>query len=78
MFLDRNKTNLLESEPHQFCVEASELGLPPGPFPQAIETNLGNGQPLLIHRIERSAEGELGAVKYRQQFGCTCVTIWND
>lgn len=62
---------LQEWETGRFVVEASTLGLPPGCFPERIETDLGNGHP--FHRIALNESRAL----YRQALGCIVLSILN-
>lgn len=70
-----SRNQVIEHEAHRFSVDASELGLCPGEWPDKMETDLGNGQPLVL-RTNPHACGA-GCV-YTQQFGCIEVTVWND
>ena len=56
-----------------FAVEASDLGWPPGHAPHHVDTDLGNGLPLVL--LRRDAHGTL---TYRQSAGCIFVTVYND
>lgn len=69
-FLDRE--DIAEIAVHTFWAEASALGLPPGCFPERLETNLGNGRPLIRRTLT-----EAGA-SYDQANGCIEVIIAND
>ncbi len=61
------------ADPHHFTVEASDIGLAPGEWPDAIEVpGIGNGQPFL-HQLTTST-----AVRYRQAFGCIDLLVYND
>ena len=65
--------HVTETSPHTFVTEASDLGWRPGQnIPMELETNLGNGQPLIL----MSADGN--RAKYEQQFGCVSLTVFND
>lgn len=66
------RDNAREFSPHAFVSEASELGLPPGMWPDVLETDLGNR--LLLFRV---AVDDVGA-RYRQEFGCVRLSILND
>lgn len=66
------RDQVTEYEVHKFSAEASSLGLPPGRWPNGIETSLGNGQDLRMTHLD-----EVGA-HYRQQLGCITLTIFND
>jgi hypothetical protein len=61
-----------EVELHHFVTDASDIGIPPGPFPMRIETDLGNGQPFLLVR----SEGD--SARYAQSLGCIQLTVFND
>lgn len=71
-FIDRANDLLVEDRAHHFSACASDLGLRPGQWPATIDTNLGNGQPLVKRFVTE------GAVTYRQQLGCIDVTLFND
>ena len=58
--------DLREDPVHQFSCEASAIGLRPGHFPPAIETDAGNGELLSVQRPVFGADGELLGVLYRQ------------
>lgn len=74
MTIDREL--LLETEPHRFCAEASELEWRQWPT-QFNVPGLGNGMPFLpTHREVR--EGDLMFIRYRQANGCVDITIFND
>lgn len=55
----------------RFVVEASTLDLPPGRFPERIETDLGNGQPFYLFALDESR------ALYRQALGCIVLSILN-
>lgn len=63
---------------HQFISEASALGLRPGHWPAAFSTSLGNKLPLCKTHEQRSREGEIEYVTYRQSMGCVELRIFND
>lgn len=56
----------------RFIVEASTLGLPPGEFPKAIATTLGNGRPFIAQFADADS------VRYRQEAGTIGLEILND
>jgi len=62
-----------EYEIFKFSVEASELGLAPGVWPETIETSMGNKQPLRYAYTDANGERV-----YTQPFGCINVTVIND
>ena len=68
---------LHEFEVHKWSVEASDLGLKPGEFPQAIETTLGNGMPFYAYHTN-AVEGDIIYVAYMQGNGCIQLRIYND
>ena len=45
----------IAEDPHRLAVEACEIGLPPGVWPQQIATDLGNGQPFSL--LSSAADG---------------------
>ena len=61
-----------EISPLHFVAEASDLGLPPGVWPDAFTTDLGNGQRLV--RVDLDD----GRGLYRQSLGCIELAIYND
>lgn len=69
--------NAQEHEVHRFSADASELGLPPGSWPKAIATTLGNGLNFVFAGADREG-GELRSVTYRQVAGCIELEIFND
>ena len=58
--------DLREDRSHQFSCEASAIGLPPGYFPQTIETDAGSGEPLSRQRAVFGADDNLLGFLYRQ------------
>jgi hypothetical protein len=70
--------NCHEERPGEFIAEASTMGLPPGEWPTAIVTYLGNRQPFIYERNEVNQERELMAVHYTQAGGSATLTIFND
>lgn len=65
-----------EVAPHSYVTEASDLGL--RGWPKSLDTDEGNGQPLIAINIERDVEGDIQFVVYRQQFGCIQLHVFND
>ena len=57
----------------RWLVEASDLGLPPGVWPNTIETTLGNGNPCELIGTQPD-----GTHVYHQRFGVTRIAIFND
>ena len=71
MFADRSL--FTEYEVHCFNADAAELGIKAGQlWPRTIETNLGNGRPLIAVRLDATQ------AVYVQAVGCVRVTIYND
>ncbi len=65
--------------PHQYSIEASQLGLTPGEWPHMMLTTLGTGQPLLAKSDINVGVGERLSVTYQQKgaSGLTLV-VYND
>jgi hypothetical protein len=61
-----------EFECHKFSCFASDLGWRPGEWPRKVDTDLGNGQSLLI--LGMTGDGAI----YRQALGCITVHVLND
>jgi predicted metalloenzyme YecM len=61
-----------EHECHAFSAEASQLGWPPGEFPNLLETDLGNGRRMVLTSLTEQV------ATYHQQFGCITLSVWND
>lgn len=61
-----------EMSPDHFATEASMLCLPVGKFPKQIETEIGNGQPLVLNKWDGRE------FTYTQSLGCVTLTIFND
>jgi hypothetical protein len=60
-----------------FCVEASDLRLPPDwclAPPKQLTTDLGNGQPFLL----KLRAPDFSSVVYVQANGCIQLTVFND
>ena len=77
--------------PNHMIVEASELGLPPGYFPNWISTtDIGNGSPFYADKIVREVTnasdaeateieyGDVEAYVYRQNTGTLRLLVLND
>jgi hypothetical protein len=60
------------SDVHTFYADASDLGWPPGHWPNSVPTDMGNGQPFLLW--SRIADYAL----YRQGNGVLVLRVWND
>ena len=67
-----------ERLPHQFVAEASDIGLVPGSWPEQLQTDLGNGRPFLLHRLERGPDHEIYLARYTQELGCITLRVFND
>lgn len=80
MQVDRNKLQShMESRLINYSAEASELGLPPGQWPQQIMVvGLGNGHPFRPLKVLYDDSGEFGGLVYRQAMGCVNLTVFND
>ncbi len=57
---------------HEFLADASDLGIPPGPPPRKIETDIGNGKDFWL-----TERWEWGWV-YMQIAGCVMLRVQND
>lgn len=67
-----------EDEVHKFSAFASDLGLRAGQWPELLDTDIGNRQPLIRSSKKVTDSGDLAYVRYVQQFGCVAVIIHND
>jgi hypothetical protein len=84
--LEVSAANLLvETEPHQFCACASDLGLTCARiardgWPMLINVVPGLGNGMHFRPVSRcvSADGDLLHVRYRQSMGCVEIKIFND
>lgn len=56
----------------RFYADASELGWPPGHFPERLSTTLGNAQDFI--RVDLNSERAL----YDQLWGCISLVVYND
>lgn len=56
----------------EFATEASTLGLPPGRFPEKLQTTLGNQHEFVLYTVTR-----FEAV-YKQDLGCITLHVFND
>ena len=63
-----------EVKAHHFAAEASELGWKPGYVPCKVETNIGNGLPLMLEELDY----EKGYFTYNQVAGCITLRVYND
>lgn len=65
--------NAMEHKHFTFSAELSELGIGPGDrVPRRFKTTLGNRQDFVFERNED------GVLYYRQELGCTTLSIFND
>jgi len=71
-----NRNEVFEFKTHQFMTEASTIGLPPGEFPDSIETDMGNGMPFVKSRTD--GMDDIWSVFYLQELGCIGLQIVND
>lgn len=56
-----------------FSAEASDLGWPPGMWPNQFKVNgLGNGQ-FFVKMMQRES-----VIVYMQELGCVQIEVWND
>lgn len=69
----RKEHQMLEYAAHRFIIDASDLRLAPGYWPDYIETDYGNHRPLYPHHTDSQ-----GGRVYQQELGCIQVTIAND
>ena len=58
-----------------FGCEASVIGLQRGHFPAAIETDLGNGDPIQLDRPVFDEIGNFEGAAYRQSGGCEVLVL---
>lgn len=65
---------------NMYSVEASDLGLRPGEWPNELPTTMGNGQPFVKVGVMHSApdDNELVGVNYHQRGGSIALKVWND
>lgn len=68
---------------HTFGIEASDLGLKPGEWPQEIPTTMGNTLPFvrsnaMLSGPDDEPDTELTGVNYVQRGGCLTLKVWND
>lgn len=66
------ENQVTEFEFGKYCIEASELGLPPGQYPQSLSTNMGNGLPFTYEKTQGDT------VIYRQIAGSIFLHVLND
>jgi hypothetical protein len=73
--------NVTHSGLDMYCVEASDLGLKPGEWPNELPTTMGNKQPFVKDGPMYSGtddDPELVGVNYHQLGGCITLKVWND
>jgi hypothetical protein len=73
-----NKTQVTAVDQHRFIIEASDIGLRPGLFPEELDTDLGNRQQLYKVRHLIDEDNEFLGVVYKQRFGTVEVHVLND
>jgi hypothetical protein len=66
------KSMVTETELHTFVTEASDLGWPPGEWPNKVETDMGNGRPFLLWSATQDYR------LYRQSNGIIVLRVLND
>lgn len=72
------RDNATENAPYCFTTFASDLGLRAGQWPATLTTVLGNGRPFVKKSALHNNGGDLEHVTYRQELGCTVLTVYND
>lgn len=65
---------LIEREPYLFVAEASDIGIPPGGWPTLMDTEVGNGCPLVLQELKYNGQ----VAVYHQMCGCMQVSVFND
>lgn len=69
--------DVTEYNTHQFCTEASDLGLKPGEWPEKLTTTLGNTLDFTrVRPLEHN--GEFAGYYYTQIAGCISLKVYND
>jgi hypothetical protein len=73
-------THMLVSEfiPNELDTLASDLSLTPYPWPETLETTLGNGRPFIFWTTEEDKWGHVLWAIYRQERGGTKLYVHND
>lgn len=66
--------------PIDFTVDASELGLAPGEWPEFLRANVRLGNGLVFYRKSKKLDsnGDLMYVRYMQDAGCLSIAVYND
>jgi len=84
---DKQLTTVWKSRPSlYFSIEASELGLAPGDFPQQLEMKINMGPNcsliaytvLIRNRIDRTPIGDIAGVLYCAESGNVSALVIND
>ena len=70
--------NASEYDLHRWVTEASDLGLKPGDFPLSFNTTLGNGHPFFLSGGDKTPDGDIAGVRYRQGNGILSLLVIND
>ena len=70
----RNKHFYVETEPHRFVTDASDICCRVGFAPRRIRTDLGNGQDFIFAEMDADHR----YVKYVQNAGCCTLIVYND
>lgn len=84
MFVRSNMVT--EVSPYCFIADMSDVGLTvkelietfKGFFPTILTTDIGNGENLILTGIERTREGEIGCIVYKQVVGAVQLKLFND
>jgi len=63
---------------HSWAVDASELGMPPGQWPDAVLTTLGNERPFQRSHEMRAREGDFMGWRYVQPGSNLQLAVFND
>lgn len=66
---------VFENAPHSFSVDASELGLPPGEWPERLKTTLGDGIDFVL--LHAMTDGSRAYRQDRDGMGIY-LRVWND
>ena len=69
-----SKDRLYDSDWNEFVTDASELGFPPGQWPNMISPDkpIGNGQDFILVQVTSDA------AFYQQDLGCYRIVVFND
>jgi len=67
-----NHDAIHEDSPHRFSGFASDLRFPVGTLPKKLNTDMGNGLPFVLSKVD----GEI--FLYHQAAGALVLTVFND